>query len=136
MSYVQIEIGGQKRGLKFNNYAIEQMLLKQGSGSDAESTYAMVYGGLRGNSYEKEQEVTDAWENVIDWVDELMVTDTGAEEIGKVLKAMTESQLYKKYVTNNPKLKKKSAPGTQSVRSQKPTLSRSALLAGPYGNII
>lgn len=117
MSYVQIEIGGQLRGLKFNNYAIEQMLLKQGSGSEAESTYAMVYGGLRGNSYAKEEEVTYTWENVIDWVDELIVADKGEEQIGKVLKAMTESQLYKKYVTNNPKKEKKSASGASSVKS-------------------
>lgn len=119
MNYVQVEIGGRLRGLKFNNYGIEQMLLKQnGSASDVEGTYAMFWGGLKGNSYAKEEEVDYTFGDVVDWVDELGIKENGAEEIAKVLKAMTESQLYKKYVTDKPnKGEKKSQPKASSVKS-------------------
>lgn len=60
MSYIQIEIGGKARGLKFNQYAMvtfyKHVDLKD---YDASSVYAMIYGGLKANCYVKREEFVD-----------------------------------------------------------------------------
>lgn len=95
MSYLQIEIGGKKRGLKFNQLAIE-IISKYNTG-DTQSAflYAMFYGGLRGNSYVKQEEPDYTFEEVCDWVDNL---NNKAELITMVTNAMTETQIWKSLV--------------------------------------
>ncbi len=89
MSYIQIEIGGKLRGLKFNQGAL--IIMKELNDLDAEPAftgYALVYAGLKANAYVKKVEFVDTieveedgkkikkqnpitFEMVCDWVDEL-----------------------------------------------------------------
>jgi len=91
MSYIQIEIGGKPRGLKFNQLAIE-VLTTHNDGTNSALVYGMVYGGLRGNSYVKREEADYTFEQVCDWVDEMK---DRATVIASVSATLAETQLWK-----------------------------------------
>ena len=95
MSYLQIEIGGKSRGLKFNQLAIEIMSQYNDTNTNTGFLYAMVYGGLRGNSYVKREEPDYTFENVCDWVDELKDKENVITELTNKLQ---ETQIWKDLV--------------------------------------
>lgn len=95
MSYLQIEIGGKQRGLKFNQLAIEIMSQYNDTGTNTGFMYAMIYGGLRGNSYVKREEPDYTFEQVCDWVD---VLTNKTEVITEVTRVMSETQIWKDLV--------------------------------------
>ena len=72
MSYIQIEIGGKLRGLKFNQGALIMFTQKVDFDNHAATAnYAMIYAGLYSNCYVKQQDPDFTFEQVVDWVDEL-----------------------------------------------------------------
>ncbi len=91
MSYVQIEIDGIKRGLKFNNYAFN-VARKKIVADDVEGTsgYAFFWGGLVANCYVKSEQPDFTFEQEVDWYDKL--TTEQAEGISL---AIQETQQYK-----------------------------------------
>ena len=95
MSYIQIEIGGKLRGLKFNQLAIEIISQYNDSQTQSGFLYSMVYGGLRGNTYVKREEPDYTFEEVCDWVDNF---ENKEEAVAIITKAMTESQVWKEVV--------------------------------------
>lgn len=115
MSYIQIEIGGKLRGLKFNQLALEVVSTHSGETTTG-FMYALIYGGLKGNSYVKREEPDYSFEDVCDWVD-AMHRETKTKTIEEVTKVMTETQIYKDLIqtgediqeTDKKKVLKKSA---------------------------
>jgi hypothetical protein len=95
MSYLQIEIGGKLRGLKFNQLAIEILSTFNDTNTSSAFMYAMVYGGLRGNSYVKREEPDYTFENVCDWCDVLENKD---DTILLISQTLTETQIWKTLV--------------------------------------
>lgn len=97
MSYIQIELGGQTRGLKFNQGANEIYWreIRLDLDTEAGEVYAIFYAGLRGNCIAKRIEADFTMENVQDWVDELYLTDEGKKVIRDVAAVFTETQQYK-----------------------------------------
>ena len=95
MSYLQIEIGGKQRGLKFNQLAIEIMSQYNDTGTNTGFLYAMIYGGLRGNTYVKREEPDYTFEQVCDWVDELKDKENVIVEVTNKLQ---ETQIWKDLV--------------------------------------
>lgn len=95
MSYLQIEIGGQTRGLKFNQLAIEIMALHNDTETTSGFIYACIYGGLKGNAYVKREEFTHTFEEVCDWVD-TMPNKTETMEL--VSKTLNETQVWQDLV--------------------------------------
>lgn len=95
MSYIQIDIGGKLRGLKFNQLAIEIISTHNDTATNTGFLYAMIYGGLRGNSYVKREEPDYDFEKVCDWVDEM---GNKEEEIAKITACLTETQIWKELV--------------------------------------
>lgn len=89
-------LGGIERGLKFNNKGLEVVVLKA-DGTNTGFMYAMIYGGLIGNSYAKEQEPDYTFEQVIDWIDEID-PKIKVQLIEDVTKCMTSTQGYKTLV--------------------------------------
>ena len=95
MSYIQVEIGGKLRGLKFNQYA--HIIIQEKLDPEfptASINTALFYGGLKGNCFVKgeeltktvvalgppdeagnEKEVPATFEDVCDWVDNLSEDD-------------------------------------------------------------
>ena len=104
MSYLQIEIGGKKRGLKFNQLAIELISQHNTSGTNTGFIYAMIYAGLKGNSYVKNEEPDYTFEQACDWVDEM---DNKSDVITKVTNTMTETQIWKSLVKEGTELQDK-----------------------------
>lgn len=95
MSYLQIELGGKLRGLKFNQLAIEIISTHNDTATQSGFMYAMIYGGLMGNTYVKREESDYTFEDVCDWVD---VMENKADVIAKVTDVLTSTQVWKNLV--------------------------------------
>lgn len=110
MSYIQIEIGGKLRGLKFNQMAIVILTQKiDPVNYVATANYAMVWAGLKGSAYVKGEELDLNFEQVCDLVDTL------PQDILKLIDAcLAESQKYKELIENikdkKPETDKKKLP--------------------------
>jgi len=105
MSYIQIEIGGKLRGIKFDQGALIRMgeLIDQ-TNISATTSYAMIYAGLMSNCYRKREEPDFTFEQCCDWVDNINESD-----LMKVVAALEESEQYKKAIekTSKPDTEKK-----------------------------
>jgi hypothetical protein len=95
MSYIQINLGGKSRGLKFNQLAIEVISTYNDAQTSSGFLYAMIYGGMKGNSYVKREEADYTFEEVCDWVD---VMEDKENVITKVTACLTETQIWKELV--------------------------------------
>ena len=91
MSYIQITLGGEIRGLKFNQLALEVIGGLTDFSNNTSTVYATIYGGLRGNSYVKQQEVDYTFEEVFDWVDE-----ADEAELKAACDVLAETTVWKK----------------------------------------
>ena len=122
MNYIKVNLGGQERGLKFNNYAIERLSEKMAGNSAIAFTYAMFWGGLQGNSYAKEQDVDYSFEDVIDWVDAIPKDDKAAI-IESVTKVLTESQNYKDLIAAGTPEPVNETPEEKKSELEKPIMA-------------
>lgn len=115
MSYIQIEIGGKLRGLKFNVLAIKEFHKKVDYARfEDTANYALVYGGLVANCYVKGENEDFTYEEVCDWVDEL-----SKEVMESIDKKFSESQAYKKLI---PETEKETEVDKKKVKSITPTV--------------
>ena len=101
MSYLQIDLGGKIRGLKFNQLAIEIISTYNDLESNTSFLYAMIYGGLRGNTYVKREEADYTFEEVCDWVDAM---ENKEEIVAKVTATLTETNIWQSLVKQGQKL--------------------------------
>ena len=90
MSYVQVEIGGKLRGLKFNKMAQLTLTEKVVPGNAMSGVYALVYAGLAANCYVKGELEDFTFEQVCDWADELSLEDSN-----KIKAAFEQTEMYK-----------------------------------------
>jgi hypothetical protein len=75
-NYVQIELGGVKRGLKFTQATHAEIKAKIGkSNNDAFAFYCIVYAGLVMNNMIKGVDDDFDFETVVDWCDKLNIQD-------------------------------------------------------------
>lgn len=95
MSYIQVELGGKLRGLKFNQLAIEVISTYNDAQTNSGFLYAMIYGGLKGNSYVKREEPDYTFEDVCDWVD---IMSNKEKVVADVTAILTETQIWKELV--------------------------------------
>lgn len=105
MSYIQVEIGGKERGLKFNQLALEEMTTLASTTNTTANVYAMFYGGLVGNSYTKREQPDYTFEDVCDWVDQLFA-EKKTDVIKAVEQTLTQTQLYKSLVPEKEEKKR------------------------------
>jgi hypothetical protein len=114
MSYIQIEIGGKQRGLKFSQGT--DMLLRsklKGLTEDqisAVASYRVVWAGLEMGCLFNEQEIDFTFQDVSDWVEKI-----SAEELNKVLDAYNKLQEYTKEIPEKDKKKLKKEIIKQTV---------------------
>lgn len=91
MSYIQIEIGGKLRGLKFNQMAITIMAQEIDHKYYAATYYyAMCFGGLCANVYAKGEERDFTYEDVQDWVEKV-----SKDTLEKVRAVLENTEKYK-----------------------------------------
>lgn len=90
MSYIQIEIGGKLRGLKFDQGALIEFKLKA---KDSENpmflAYALVWAGLVSNAFRKGEDFIHTFEDVCDWADKL-----NKDDIEKISSAFKSTQTF------------------------------------------
>ena len=101
MSYLQIDLGGKMKGLKFNQLAIEIISTYNDLESNTSFLYDMIYGGLRGNTYVKREEANYTFEEVCDWVDAM---ENKEEIVAKVTATLTETNIWQSLVKQGQKL--------------------------------
>lgn len=117
MSYIQIEIGGKLRGLKFNKMAQLELESRIKPGNLISGVYALIYAGLIANCYVKNEEPDFTFEDACDWTDEL-----SDETLLKVQAAFQETEAYKKNKAYQDELeaaKKKELPKDKPLKNIK-----------------
>jgi hypothetical protein len=89
MSYLQIEIGGKLRGMKFSQGTNILLRDKVKDYSDAEKEafggYCIIWAALKANCVIKGEAADFTFEDVCDWCDKLSV-----EDYTKIIKLQTE----------------------------------------------
>ena len=96
MNYIQIEIGGKLRGLKFNQLSLEEYTKHVGTGTSS-AIYATFYAGLVGNCYVKQEEPDFTFEEVTDWVDKIY-EEGKKTEIEKVCNIWADTYIYREWI--------------------------------------
>lgn len=115
MNYVQVNIGGQLRGLKFNELAYTEFYSKVDLNNYVGTfNYAAVWSGLMSNAYVKREEFTVTFETVCEWVDEM-----SREDKLKVQTTFVDTAYFKQAVKDGeavqPAKKKKSVNTTKAA---------------------
>lgn len=97
MNFIEINIGGKRRGLRFNQYAIENYFKRIDWNNYVQSSeiVAMIFAGLIGDCYAKGIDPDFEFATVCDWVDALYLSDEGQKSIKDVNDVLTETQNYK-----------------------------------------
>lgn len=100
--YIQVkDLGGQDRGLKFNQISLEEFTKRisvvEGQVNIASTVYATFYAGLIGNVVAKREEQDFTYENVMDWVDKLY-EDKRTDVIKDVCDKWAETQTWKDWL--------------------------------------
>jgi len=97
MSYIQIEIGGKLRGLKFNQGAL--ITISELTGETVQNSkagYAVIFAGLDANCFVKREQPDFTLEDVCDWVDDLPES-----VVMEVIECFTKSKEYQKRVPSD-----------------------------------
>lgn len=108
---MQITINGKTVGVKFNNYACEQFVkLKGAEHSQFGFLYALVYGGIEGWKFIKENNPACnfvdpgvTFEEIVDWIDSSMNDDTVANVVKLIQEEYFRSQAYIRMNNNEEK---------------------------------
>lgn len=99
MSYIQINIGGKDRGLKFNQMAVEVYAKNLNlEAIESSSIYATFFAGLVGGCYAKQEEPDFTFSDVVDWVDGLL-QDGKTDVLKSVNDCFAETQAFKSYLS-------------------------------------
>jgi hypothetical protein len=93
--YTEITINGRKAGLKFNMYAIEQFETIKGRNGNIKNFTTIIYAGILGNAYVKQVEPQFTFEEVSDWVEELVLNGDTEGELNRVSEIFTNSQVLR-----------------------------------------
>jgi hypothetical protein len=118
--YIQLELGGKKRGVKFGNYALVEYSKLNGTGvAEFDETNPiklcadLVYCGLKNNCFIKKEIEDFNQEDVLAWVDDMPMAQITEiiqvfEESVRVSQGITETQeaISKSSKPNSDKSKK------------------------------
>jgi hypothetical protein len=92
---IKLKIGGKERSLKFNMRAIETFAeIKNNSQGSISSSVTLIYAGLMGWHYAKQVEPDFSFEDVTDWVEELIFSGQ-TESIAAADKCFSDSRAFK-----------------------------------------
>jgi hypothetical protein len=91
--YIQLELGGKKRGVKFGNYALIEYSKLNNTGvvefneqNPIKLCADLVYCGLKNNCFIKKEVEDFTYEDVISWVDDMPIA-----QITDITKVFEES---------------------------------------------
>ena len=91
--YIQLELGGKKRGIKLGNYALMEYSKINGTGvvefndeNPIKLCTDLIYCGLKNNAYIKREVMDYTMDDVLVWVDDMPI-----EQINDVINLFQES---------------------------------------------
>ena len=91
--YIQLELGGKKRGVKLGNYALMEYSKINGTGvvefndeNPIKLCTDLIYCGLKNNAYIKREIMDYTMDDVLVWVDDMPI-----EQINDVINLFQES---------------------------------------------
>lgn len=91
--YIQLELGGKKRGVKFGNYALIEYSKLNGTGvvefneqNPIKLCADLVYCGLKNNCFVKKEIEDFTYEDVVMWVDDMPI-----QQITEITQVFEES---------------------------------------------
>ena len=114
MSYIQLEIGGKQRGLKFNQMAVITMTnYLDFNNLAATYGYALVYAGLVANCYVKREEPDFTFEQVCDWVETLT-----PEKLVEIRDVFESTQTFKTLQENQKEAEPQTKKKLKSTKSK------------------
>lgn len=129
--YIQADILGKNRGLKFGTLATEQIFLELAKLNAHTQFYntamiaVIIYWGLYNNSFVKREDLDVSFEELSDWVDENMDKQDIFTEIVNCFEQSKSTQLMTEKV--NEEVKKKTTdltlPQKKAGKNSKRTLS-------------
>lgn len=98
--YYELELGGKKRGLKFNQISLEVFTKNiNAEALESSAVYATFYAGLIGNCVAKREDQDFKYEDVMEWVDKLY-EEGKTDEIKKVCDLWAETHTWKDWLIN------------------------------------
>ena len=96
--YIQIDLGGKLRSLKFNMYAIELIANRQ-INSDSCNLAIFIYAGLCGNAFAKSCGVAplceEDFDEIIEWAEDMLI-NSETEKIKSIMEAYYQSKPIQK----------------------------------------
>jgi hypothetical protein len=115
--YIQLELGGKKRGIKFGNYALIEYSKLTGGGvvevnevNPLKLCADLIYCGLKNNCYIKKEKEDFTHDDVILWVDDIPMT-----KVTEVIQVFEQSVKISQGIQN---IQETMSPSTQSVKAE------------------
>lgn len=113
-----VNINGKDVGVKFSVYGVQEMDKVKGNDSATKSILAMIWGGIQGYAFAKQEEPKVTFEEVFDWLESVQLSGDKTGEIQKINTAFETSQVYEKLFkpltekqqTSDTKKKPKTSP--------------------------
>lgn len=117
--YIQLELGGKKRGVKFGNYALMEYSKINNSGvaefneeNPIKLCADLVYCGLKNNCFIKKELSDFTYDDVLSWVDDMAMT-----QITDVIKCFEDSVRISQGVSEiNDAIELSSKPNSQKPK--------------------
>ncbi|MBA3675408.1 MAG: hypothetical protein H0W75_10735, partial [Chitinophagaceae bacterium] len=123
--YYELELGGKKRGLKFNQISLEVFTKNiNAEALESSAVYATFFAGLIGNCVAKREDQDFSYADVMEWVDKLY-EEGKTDEIKKVCDLWAETHTWKDWLTQfQDKLRTIINPENKTdIKKKKPIMS-------------
>lgn len=113
--YIQLELGGKKRGVKFGNYALMEYSTLNGTGvaefdekNPVKLCADLVYCGLKNNCFIKKEIQDFTQDDVLAWVDDMPMS-----QISEIIQVFEESvRLSQGIIETNEAMQVSSKPNS------------------------
>lgn len=114
--YIQIELGGELRALKFNMYAIE-IIAAKATGSQAGNLAVFIYAGLCGNEYVRSSGADsvchESFEEIFEWAEDIYLNKK--DVFAKILETYWASKPMQKVKEDGEREEEKKKTEAESV---------------------
>lgn len=93
-----ITINGKAIGLRFNYQAVIETSAIKGTSNTSKNIISIIWGGIMGHAFVKQQEPEITFEELVDWYEEINMAGTENDDLKKVLQAFESSRVFKEKI--------------------------------------
>lgn len=117
MNKITVTVGGKERVFRYDMYALELFVSDLRFKGQFAYVAKLIYAGLSSACYAQEKENDFTFEDVLDMVDELSLTDEGKEKLKLINECLANAQAFKSLLQASENAEKKTLIGTESTPS-------------------